>query len=117
MNENIYKVQEEIVNALLDKKALDVLTMEVGAVTPLADGFIVASGNSDVHMSALVNAVTDCLDRLRADYRVEGAMSSQWTLIDAGDLVIHIFSVKAREFFKVERLWGDVPIQRYESRD
>lgn len=117
MNENIYKVQEEIVNALLDKKALDVLTMEVGAVTPLADGFIVASGNSDVHMSALVNAVTDCLDRLRADYHVEGAMSSQWTLIDAGDLVIHIFSVKAREFYKVERLWGDVPIQRYESRD
>ena len=44
-------------------------------------------------------------------------MSSQWTLIDAGDLVIHIFSVKAREFYKVERLWGDVPIQRYESRD
>jgi len=117
MNENTYRIQEEIVNALLDKRALDVVTMDVSAVTSLADSFIVASGNSDVHMSALVNAVTDRLDMMREDYRVEGAMSSQWTLIDAGDLVIHIFSVKAREFYKVERLWGDVPVRCYESHD
>lgn len=117
MNKHTCKVQEEIVDALLSKKALNVLSMEVGTLTPLADSFIVASGNSDIHMSALVNAVTDCLDKMHENYRVEGAMSSQWTLIDTGDLVIHIFSVQAREFYKLERLWGDVTPKRYESRN
>jgi len=117
MNDATLKIQEKIVEALLDKRALNVLSMEVSEITPLADSFIIASGNSDVHMNALVNAVTDCLDVFNEEYKVEGAMSSQWTLIDAGNIVIHIFSVKAREFYKVERIWGDAKITHYESHD
>ncbi len=117
MKEQTLKIQEALIQALLDKRALDVVSMEVAEVTPIADSFVIASGNSDVHMNALVNAVTECLDGFREDYKVEGAMSTQWTLIDAGDIVIHIFSVKAREFYKIERIWGDVEIKHYESHD
>lgn len=117
MNEQTLKLQNAIIEALLDKRALDIISMEVSKVTPLADSFIIASGNSDVHMNALVNAVTDCLDRFHEPYKIEGEMSTQWTLVDAGDIVIHIFSVKAREFYKLERVWGDVEIKHHESRD
>ena len=117
MNEETLNLQKALVEALLDKRALDVVPMDVADVTPLADSFVLASGNSDVHMNALVNAVTDCLDQHHEAYKVEGAMSSQWTLIDAGNIVVHIFSVKAREYYKVERIWGDAKITRYESHD
>lgn len=117
MKEQALKIQEALIQTLLDKRALDVVSMEVAEVTPIADSFVIASGNSDVHMNALLNAVTGCLDGFREDYKVEGAMSTQWTLIDAGDIVIHIFSVKAREFYKIERIWGDVEIKHYESHD
>ncbi len=117
MNGETEKIQDAIVSALLDKRALNVLTMDVGELTPVADSFVIASGNSDVHMNALVNAATDCLDAFREQYRVEGASSAQWTLIDAGSIVIHIFSVKAREFYKIERIWGDAAMKRYENHD
>ena len=117
MNKETLNLQKALVEALLDKRALDVVSMDVADVTPLADSFVLASGNSDVHMNALVNAVTDCLDQHHEAYKVEGAMSSQWTLIDAGNIVVHIFSVKAREYYKVERIWGDAKITRYESHD
>ena len=117
MNEETLNLQKALVEALLDKRALDVVSMDVADVTPLADSFVLASGNSDVHMNALVNAVTDCLDQHHEAYKVEGAMSSQWTLIDAGNIVVHIFSVKAREYYKVERIWGDAKNTRYESHD
>ena len=117
MNEETLNLQKALVEALLDKRALDVVSMDVADVTPLADSFVLASGNSDVHMNALVNAVTDCLDQHHEAYKVEGAMSSQWTLIDGGNIVVHIFSVKAREYYKVERIWGDAKITRYESHD
>ena len=117
MNAETLKIQDALVSALLDKRALNVLTMDVCEVTPLADCFVVASGNSDVHMNALTTAVTDCLDQFKEEYRIEGATSSQWTLIDAGNVVIHIFSVKAREYYKVEHIWGDAIIKHYESHD
>ena len=104
MEENISLIQNAVVEALLAKRALDVATMDVSKVTPIADSFVIATGNSDVHMNALVNAATDCLDQHHCDYKVEGALSTQWTLIDAGDLIIHVFSVKAREFYKLERI-------------
>lgn len=117
MDEKTAKIQKSLVDALLGKRAIDVVSMDVGELTPIADSFVIASGNSDVHMNALVNTVTDCLDAYRERYRVEGATSAQWTLIDAGSVVTHIFSVKAREFYKVERIWGDAKTTRYGSRE
>lgn len=117
MEEKINMLQEALVQALLDKRALNVVTMDVTSVTPITDRFVIATGNSDVHMNALVNAATDCLDSHRQDYKLEGAHSTQWTLIDAGDIIVHVFSVKAREFYKLERIWGDVEIVTHESHD
>lgn len=117
MNEKTTQLQNALVTALLDKRALNVVSLEVEEVTPIADSFVIASGNSDIHMNALVNAVTDCLDQFKEAYKVEGASSTQWTLIDAGNIVVHIFSVKAREYYKVERIWGDAKITHYESHD
>ena len=117
MNETTMKLQEDLVHALLDKRALNVLSMDVSEMTPVSDCFIIASGNSDVHMRALMNAVTKCLDDHDQDYKIEGAMSTQWILIDAGTFVVHIFSIKAREFYKIERVWEEAPTQHYEDEE
>ena len=115
MNDNTKKTVKAVVDALLGKKALNVVSMEVEEITPIADCFIIASGNSSVHMGSLLTAATDALDALHEPYKVEGNTGTHWTLIDAGSVVIHIFSVKGREYYKIERIWGDVPTTHYEE--
>lgn len=115
MNEITHRSVDAVVNALLDKKALNVVSMDVKEITPLADYFVIASGNSSVHMNSLVDAAAEALDKIRVDYRIEGHAGTQWTLIDAGDLIVHIFSVKGREYYKIERIWGDAPTTHYEG--
>lgn len=91
-------------SALEDKKALDPQVIELGENSALADAFIIASGNSDVHMQTLLRSAYEALTARGVAVRVEGEHSTQWILIDAGDLVIHIFSVKAREYYNLERI-------------
>lgn len=117
MDKETLGLQEAVVTALLNKKALNVVSMDVTNVMPLADSFIIASGNSSIHMNALVNAVTDCLDMAHVNYRVEGAMSTDWALVDAGSVIVHIFSVRGREYYKLERIWGDTEVVHYENHD
>lgn len=113
MNEKLTALKTKIVDALLEKQGQDVLSMEVSEVTSVADMFIVASGNSGVHMSTLINAVRGVLDSEKIRYTVEGENSDLWTLVDAGDVIVHVFSVRAREFYKLERIWGDVAVEHH----
>ena len=108
------KDYEDICSALSDKKAQDIIVLELGAAGTLADVFILATGNSDVHMKTLTETAEEALKRRGLAVRLEGEHSSNWRLIDAGDVAIHIFSQKGREFYKLEKLWGDAEALRYE---
>ncbi len=108
------KDYEDICSALSDKKAQDIIVLELGAAGTLADVFILATGNSDVHMKTLTDAAEEALKRRGLVVRLEGEHSSNWRLIDAGDVAIHIFSQKGREFYKLEKLWGDAEALHYE---
>lgn len=95
--------------ALLDKKALDITILDIGAVSSLADAFVFASGTSTRHIDTLVDAVRDAV---RAHgirpYGIEGK-STGWCLIDLGDIVVHIFDQETRSYYDLERLWMDAP--------
>jgi len=106
-----------IIDALRGKHALDVAFIDLRTVSGFADAFIIASARSDINARTLLDAVTGKLDETGAHYKVEGMQSSRWKLIDAGDAVIHIFSKAGREFYKLERLWGDAPTTTFEDSE
>ena len=100
-----------IIDILQDKKALDILLMDLRAVTDTADFFVLCSGTSDQHVRTLAE---ELVDRLRAEgqrpWHVEGLAVRRWILLDFVDVVVHVFSQEAREFYSLERLWGDAAL-------
>lgn len=103
-----------VCDALADKKGQEIVGLDLGELGSLADVFILATGNSEVHMKTLVEVVQDALEKRGHAVRVEGENSVNWRLLDAGDVVVHVFSRKGRDFYKIEKLWGDVEAVSYE---
>ncbi len=109
---------EDVCAALADKKAQDIVVLNLGDAGTLADVFILATGNSEVHMKTLTETAEEALERRGLTVRVEGEHSSNWRLIDAGDVAVHVFSHRGRDFYKLEKLWGeDAESLRYEYRE
>ena len=96
--------------ALLDRKAEDVTILDLRGVATATDYFLIASGRSDTHVTALADHV---LEELKGEgvrpVGVEGLRAGRWVLIDYVDFVVHVFHPSAREFYQLERLWGDAP--------
>ncbi len=96
------------VKAVDDKKAIDIVVMDISAVASFADYFLLCSGDSSRQMHAIADEVEAKL--AAKGYRsahVEGYNNAEWILLDYVDLVIHIFSRKARAYYDLERLWRD----------
>lgn len=95
-------------NSALSKKAIDPVALDVRGISSVADVFIIVSGSSSRHVQTIADAVEDTLrDAGEKSYHIEGYKSARWVLIDAGDVVIHIFQDEAREYYQLERLWAD----------
>lgn len=107
MNIILSKETREVIKSLSDKHAEKIVALNLGESTTLADTFVLATANSDVHMNTLMETAKDALEELNLPVRVEGANSSRWRLIDAGNLVVHIFSRQGRDYYGIERIWGD----------
>lgn len=106
-----------ILEALADKRGLDILLMDLSATSSIAEGFILVTSNSDIHMKTLRDIARESLDKMGIASTVEGENSNQWSLIDGGYIVIHIFSRQGREFYQLEKTWGDAPSTTYEYQD
>jgi ribosome-associated protein len=95
-------------NAALDKKAEDVVILDVRGLSSYADYFVVATGTSDRQVSAIADSVEGLLRK--AGHRpigVEGYSLGHWVLLDFGDVVAHVFYEEARQFYDIEGLWAD----------
>jgi len=103
-----------VLDTLDDAKAEDVVTIDIKGKTSIGDQMVVASGRSQRH----VGAVADHLVRKLKDEgygraRVEGLPHCDWVLIDAGDIIVHIFRPEVREFYNLEKMWSaDRPMER-----
>lgn len=106
---NISKEMARIAyNALDDKKAEDIVVIEVGQVSVLADYFIIANGTNASQVTALVDAVEEGLGKAGHEpKRIEGIGNTSWILMDYGDVIVHIFSKEDRLFYDLERIWRD----------
>jgi iojap-like protein len=99
----------EIVRVLDNKKALNIQAIRVGEVTVLADCFIIASTTNPTHVKALADEVEFQLkERFNVvPDHIEGYQAADWIVMDYGDVVVHIFHEKAREYYSLEKLWSD----------
>ncbi len=98
---------QAIVDALDDKRAKDIAVLDLSGVSESLDWFVLASGESSLQLQALEEAVLERLKGMgRRPRGVEGP-SQRWLLIDYGDLVVHLMSPEAREFYDLEGLWAD----------
>src|SRR5215218_2929001 len=103
-----------IVEIASDKQASDIVLLDIRPVATVADYFVVASTMSDRQMTAVVRNLEDVLrDEGIRPLRVEGKADSGWVLIDYGDVIVHLFSVEQRAFYRLEELWSTaVPLVR-----
>lgn len=95
-------------NTLDDMKAKDITVLDVRDKTSVTDWMVLATGTSNRHISAVAERVEQAAKEANArPYGSEGRASSDWVLIDMGDMVVHIMTEHARQFYDLERLWGE----------
>ena len=94
----------------LEKKAYNVVVMEVTEQSSLGDYFVICSGRSDTQVQAIAQSIEENLGRLGMRPRaIEGYSRAHWILIDYGDVIVHVFLDSARSFYDLERLWARAP--------
>jgi ribosome-associated protein len=96
---------------LLDYKANDVVLLDLRGVTDMTDFFIVASGTSDTHVRSTGQRLLEEMKREgNPAHHIEGLEQGRWVLLDFVDFVVHIFHPTLRNFYQLERLWGDAAV-------
>ena len=102
------QLSNEICNILVNKKARDIVKINVSERTVLADYFIIAGGTSTSQVKALCEYVDDGMSKLGVEVkRRDGESEGRWAVLDFGDCIVHIFNDETRLFYHLERLWGD----------
>jgi ribosome-associated protein len=106
---------QELLGAIVgyaeDKKAIDVVELDLRGVLGYTDWFLVCSGNTGRQAKAIHDGILEGLKREHDTIprRVEGSAQAGWILMDYLDVVVHIFTPETREFYRLEQLWGEVP--------
>ena len=110
----IEKLKNEIENILNANKAIEVQSIDLNGKTSIADFMIIASGNSSRHIQALSEILLEELKKKGIENcRLEGQSSNDWKLIDAVDIIIHIFHPEKRKFYNLEKMWSElIPKER-----
>ena len=110
----VSQLKKEIENILNDNKAIEVKSIDLKNKTSIADFMVIASGNSSKHIQALSEILIDSLKKKGINNcRLEGQHSSDWKLIDAIDVIVHIFHPEKRKFYDLERMWSElIPKER-----
>lgn len=114
MNER--QLLETAVKAADDKRAEDIVVLNMKGISLVADYFIICHGNSDKQVQAIAKEMKDKVLELGSNVkRIEGYDEAKWILVDLGDVIAHIFHRDERGYYNLERLWGDAPLENIQS--
>ncbi|WP_077327096.1 ribosome silencing factor [Virgibacillus siamensis] len=95
-------------NACEDKRALDIVALDMKDVSLMADYFLICHGNNERQVQSISRAIKDSMEEIDVTIkRLEGYEQARWILVDLGDVVCHIFHKDERSYYNLERLWGD----------
>lgn len=113
---------EELARAIssfaLSKKAQQIRILDLRGLTDVTDFFVICSGDSDLHIKAIADAIMEGTKRFKVKvWHIEGYNALSWVLLDYINVVVHIFRPKVREKYALEKLWGDAPAETVEDED
>lgn len=104
------------VKAADDKKAENIIILDMKGISLIADYFVICHGNSDKQVQAIAKEIKDKVNEHGYSIkRLEGFDEARWVLVDLGDVIFHVFHREERTYYNLERLWGDAPIVDIES--
>ena len=100
-----------VIEVLVDRKAVDPIVLDLRGMCAATDYFIIVSGTSDAHVRGMADhLVTALAPAAFSPHHVEGLAQGRWVLVDYVDFVVHVFHPELRDFYQLERLWGDAPV-------
>ncbi|CAM3105439.1 ribosome silencing factor [Sporolactobacillus spathodeae] len=100
-----------------DKKAEDIVMLKMRGISIMADYFLICHGNSDKQVQAIATAIKKAAEEKGVTvHRLEGYDQARWVLIDLGDVVAHVFHKDERDYYQLEKLWGDAPVYTLEKK-
>lgn len=112
----IEEMSQAICKAASDKKARDIVIMDMRELSPSTDYFVVCSANTATQVRAIADSIEEQLQEAGVDFlHKEGYREGEWVLLDYGDVVAHVFMQEAREYYALEQLWGDAKLSVYED--
>ena len=114
----MYKIHNNITKTihkvLLDNKAKDITKINLEKKSSIADFMIICSGTSNRHVISLSNYLVEALKKENLNtLNVEGIRNGDWVLVDAGDIIIHLFRSEVREYYGLEKMWAEEEINSY----
>ena len=105
-----------VCKAASDKKARDIVTMDMRGLMSSTDYFVICSANTATQVRAIADNIEEELEKEGVSFmHKEGYREGEWVLLDYGDVVAHVFRQEAREYYALERLWGDAALTPYED--
>ncbi len=96
-----------ILDSLDDAKAEEVISIDLQGKTTLADHMVIASGRSSTHVGSIADRLLRDCKAFGVTARVEGLQNCDWVLVDAGDAIVHVFRPEVRQFYNLEKMWGE----------
>jgi ribosome-associated protein len=100
-----------VIDALVDRKAVNAVVLDLRGLCGATDYFVIASGTSDAHVRGMADHLVSALaPRGVTPHHVEGLAQGRWVLLDYVDFVVHVFHPELRDFYQLERLWDDAPV-------
>ena len=104
---SVEKIRKEVISALEDIKAFDIVSLDVRKITSIADFMVIASASSSRQAKALANNVQEKLKQSKIDVvGIEGESEGDWVLVDFGDIIVHIMTPTTRAYYNLEELWS-----------
>jgi ribosome-associated protein len=96
-----------------DRKALDIVQLDLRGIIGYTDYFVICTGRSDRQVKAIHDAIHQGMksEHGRLPRRVEGVSQAKWILMDYLDVIVHVFTPETREYYRLEQLWGEAPVQ------
>jgi ribosome-associated protein len=114
MRFTIEQIKDMVVQAASDKKAHQIVTLELKAISLIADYFMICTGNSETQVQAVATEIKKRAEEQQVRVRkIEGFDSARWVLIDLGDVVVHVFHRDERSYYNLERLWKDAKLEEW----
>ncbi len=112
---NASKLAAQIAQFALDKKAENVISLDVKNLTNITDEFVICSSDTNIQVKAIADSIRKNTDH--KPIRIEGYEHLNWVLLDYIDVIVHIFRTEERKYYNIEKLWADAPLREFDDED